>query len=189
MGFKENFSAFMKNLAPVRSDWAFSTSANGAIAVETPIVHVGVNATAGGLWIKNIRDNTEVTLKYGGIGGSVGVGLVPCPIDFSFSIPQMPSRGIIFKLPYAGKTLSLNELKGEFVMLEISGDVGPGGSGALMFLGCSTFWSTLAGSLSFGALQVPALMATANACVMFGGMTVSIIPVSANVTVYVGAVI
>lgn len=189
MGFKEDFKSFIENLAPVRSEWEFVTSANGSLVIETPIVHVGVNATGGGLWIKNSRNNTTATLKYGGIGGSVGVGLVPCPFDFSFSIPQMPSAGVIYKLPYAGRSLSLNEMKGPFVMLEVSGDVGAGLSGALMFLGGSTFWSSVAGTVSGGALQIPALLATSCACVRFGGLTASLIPVSAGINLYVGGVL
>ena len=188
MGFKEDFKYFTEHLAPVRSEWEFVTSASGSLAIETPVIHVGVNVTGGGLWVKNSRTNTAETLKYGGIGGSVGVGLVPVPFDFSFSIPQMPSAGVIYKFPFAGRSLSLGELKGAFVMIEVSGDVGAGLSGALMFLGGSTFWSSVAGTVSAGAMQIPTLLATSNACVRFGGLTASLIPVSAGVNLYVGGV-
>ena len=188
MEFEEKFKAFMEGLAPVRSDWEFVTSANGSLAVATPIVRVGVNATGGGLWIKNSKDNTTATLKYGGVGGSFGVELLPSLIDFSFSIPQMPSAGVIYKFPYAGRTLSLSEFEGAFVMFEIFGDVGPGVSGALMFLGCSTFWASVIGLVSEGVLIVPTLMATACACVRFGGLTYSPIPVNAGVNVYIGSI-
>jgi hypothetical protein len=189
MSFKDQFIKFISGLAPVRSEWQFVTSAGGSLVIETPIIHVGVNATGGGLWIQNTKTNTTATLKYGGIGGSVGVGLIPCPFDFSFSIPQFPSAGVIYKLPYAGRSLSLDELKGPFVMLEVSGDVGPGLSGALMFIGGSSFLANIAGTVSGGALRIPALLATSCAVVRFGGLTASVIPVSAGVSVYVGAVV
>ena len=109
MGFKEEFEKFMKGLSPVQTDRAFVTSANDALAVKTPIVNVGANVTGGAIWIKNEADNSTFSLKYGGVGGSVGVSLIPTPIDFAFSIPQFPSGGRIYKLPFAEMSLSLRE--------------------------------------------------------------------------------
>lgn len=188
MDFEEKFKHFMSGLNPIQTDWSFVTSANGALAVKTPIVNVGANATGGAIWIKNESNGSTHSLKYGGVGGSVGVSLVPTIIDFAFSIPQMPSAGKIFKLPFAGRSLSLKEMKGIFVMLDISGDVGPGGSGSMIFLGGSYLASSIAGALTAGLLQIPAVLATCNACVCFGGLTASVIPVNASVNLYVGAV-
>lgn len=178
----------MSGLNPVQTDWSFVTSANGALAVKTPIVNVGANATGGAIWIKNESKGSTQSLKYGGAGGSVGVSLVPTIIDFAFSLPQMPSAGKIYKLPFAGRSLSFGEMKGLFVMLDFSGDVGPGGSGSIIFLGGSYIASSIAGFASAGALQIPAVLATCNAAVCFGGLTASLIPVNASINLYVGAV-
>lgn len=188
MDFEEKFKQFMASLNPVQTNWTFVTSANGALAVKTPIVNVGANATGGAIWVKDEANGSTHSLKYGGVGGSVGVSLVPTPVDFAFSIPQFPSAGRIYKLPFAGRSLSLREMKGLFVMLDISGDVGPGGSGSIIFLGGSWLASSIAGALSAGFLQMPALLATCNAVVCFGGLTASVIPVNASVTVYLGGV-
>lgn len=188
MDFEEKFKQFLASFNPLQTDWSFVTSANGALAVKTPIVNVGANATGGAIWIKNESSGATHSLKYGGVGASVGVSAIPTPVDFAFSLPQMPSAGKIYKLPFAGRSLSLREMKGIFVMLDISGDVGPGGSGSAIFLGGSYLASAVAGIASAGALQIPALLATCNAAVLFGGMTVSVIPANASVTLYIGAV-
>lgn len=188
MGFEERFRSALARLRPVESDWKFKTSAGGDLTISTPIARVGVNATGGALWVQRDSDANPTTLRYGGIGGSLGVSLVPTPVNFSFSIPQFPSTGVIYKLPFAGRTLSLNELKGNFVMMELSGDLGPGGSGAIMFLGGSQIASSLAGAVSAGSMAIPALIATSNGAVMFGGMTATVIPVNASVIFYVGAI-
>lgn len=119
---------------------------------------------------------------------TVGVSLIPTIVDFSFSLPQMPSSGVIYKLAFAGKTLSFSELQGLFVMVDISGDVGPGGSGSIMFLGGSYLISSIAGFASAGALQIPAILATCNAAVCFGGLTASVIPANASITCYLGVI-
>ncbi len=188
MDFEKKFKQFMSSFNPVQTDWSFVTSANGALAVKTPIVNVGANATGGAIWIKNESNGSTHSLKYGGVGGSVGLSLVPTVIDFAFSIPQMPSAGKIYKLPFAGRSLSLREMKGLFVMLDISGDVGPGGSGSVIFLGGSYIASSVAGLVSAGTMQIPALLATCNAAVCFGGLTASVIPVNASINIYLGAV-
>lgn len=118
----------------------------------------------------------------------MGVSLVPTVADFAFSLPQMPSAGKIYKLPFAGRSLSLREMRGLFVMIDISGDVGPGGSGSVIFLGGSYIAASVAGVVSAGILQLPAILATCNAVVCFGGITASLIPVNASVNFYVGAV-
>ena len=106
MDFEEKFKQFMFGLNPIQTGWTFVTSANGALAVKTPIVNVGANATGGAIWIKNEADGSTHSLKYGGVGGSVGVSLVPTPVDFAFSIPQFPSAGRIYKLPFAHPLLT-----------------------------------------------------------------------------------
>ncbi|MHC1742351.1 MAG: hypothetical protein AB9873_04875 [Syntrophobacteraceae bacterium] len=173
----------------VRSEWSFVTSAGGDLSIATPVVHVGVNATGGALWVQRDSESSPRSLKYGGVGGSVGLSLVPFPGNFSFSIPQMPSSGRIYRLPFAGSSLSLDELTGAFALIEVSGDVGPGGSGCVMFIGGSTVAALSTVGPLGSMLEVALFLATCNACVCFGGMTATLIPVNASVNCYLGGII
>lgn len=174
----------MSNLVVFRSDWKFVTSAGAALTVSTPVARVGVGGTGGMLHVKRDSDANVTKLNFGGVGGGVGLSLVPTPANFSFSLPQMPSSGVVYKLPFAGRTLSLRELKGLFVMYEIGADFGPGASGSLMFLGASPF---LAPTIST-PIGLPMIMATMNACVCFGGMSASLIPANVGINVYTGII-
>ena len=140
------------------------------------------------MWVQKDGDSDQVRLDYGGVGGSLGLSLVPTPANFTFSIPAMPSAGRIYKLPFAGWTLTEDEIKGGFVMIEAGADWGAGGGGALMFIGGSVAIATAVGLATWGAGQLPALIATAEACVAFGGMTATLIPVNASVSIYVGLI-
>lgn len=163
--------------------WEFVTSGGGELAIGTPVAKVSVAGTLGAIWIKYGKGGKPIRLTYGGLGGSIGLSLVPFPGNFSFSIPAMPSAGVIYKMPFAGKTLSESEFKGGLVMMELCGDLGPGLSGAVMFVGGNPYIAAAAGPLT-----VPALIATSNACVRFGGLTASLLPVNVSTTVYVGGI-
>ena len=184
MDWEGKLKAFMSNLVVVRSDWKFVTSAGAALTISTPVARLGVGGTGGMLHVKRDSDTSVTQLNFGGLGGGVGLSLIPTPANFSFSIPQMPSAGVVYKLPFAGRSLSLRELKGLFVMYEISGDFGPGASGSLMFLGASPL---LAGTLST-PIGLPMIMATMNACVCFGGMSATLIPANVGINVYTGVI-
>lgn len=54
MDFEEKFKQFMSGLIPIQTDWTFVTSANGVIAIKTPIINVEVNATDGAILTKNV---------------------------------------------------------------------------------------------------------------------------------------
>jgi len=95
----------------------------------------------------------------------------------------MPSAGVVYKLPFAGKSHSQSELKGVFVTLELCADLGPGLSGAVMFIGGNPYLAAMA-----GPLYLSALIATSNACVRFGGLTATLLPVNASASAYVGAI-
>jgi hypothetical protein len=141
------------------------------------------------MWVKRNSDTSESQLDFGGIGGSAGLSLIPFPGNFSFSLPQMPNAGTIYKLPFAGSgNLSLSDLKGSFVLLEIAGDAGPGLSGALMFLGGSTIIASMVAVATAGSMQIPALIATSNACVRFGGLTATLLPFNVGISLYVGII-
>lgn len=176
------------NLVVRESDWKFVTSGGAAVTVSTPIARVGINAGGGMVQVQRDSDSSPTTLVFGGIGGSIGLSLVPTPANFSFSIPAMPSAGRIYKLPFAGWTLTKDELQGAFVMIEAAGDFGPGGAGALMFMGGSVLAAGAIGGMTYGAGALPTLIATAECCVAFGGMTASLIPANVSLSVYVGII-
>jgi hypothetical protein len=188
MDFEKAFNEVVSNLVVRESDWKFVTSGGASLGVSTPWAKVGVNAGGGSLWVKRDADADATRLDFGGIGGSVGLSLVPTPANFSFSLPAMPSAGRIYKLPFAGWTLTKDELQGGFVMIELTGDFGPGGSAAVMFIGGSQALATAAGLTTGGAMQIPALIATSEACVAFGGMTATLIPANVGITMYVGLI-
>ncbi len=187
MSWQEQVNEIIQKLVIVESDWKFVTSGGATLSVGTPIARLSVNGTGGLIQVKRDRDQNPTQLNFGGLGGSLGLSLIPSPVNFSFSIPAMPSAGRVYKLPFAGRTLSVGELKGAFVMFEVGADVGVGAGGAFMFLGGSVLASSMAGAFNPG-LNLPALIATSNACVRFGGMAVTLLPVNASVTVYVGAI-
>ena len=140
MGIEKTATDWLKAARVTETPWQFVTSAGGELAVGTPIARLSVAGVVGALWVKYGRDGTTQRLTYGGVGASAGFSLVPFPANFSFSIPAMPSAGVIYKLPFAGKALSFNELRGPFVMMQVGVDWGPGVSGSVMFIGGNPEW-------------------------------------------------
>jgi hypothetical protein len=181
---------FISDLRVTESTWKFVTSAGGDLTIGTPVVHVGANATGGALWLQKGASGRPVRFTFGGIGGSASLSLVPFPGNFSFSIPQMPSSGVVYKLPYAGGTLSESELRGAFVEITVAGDAGPGYGQSLMFIGGNVaLASVLAVAPGLGTfLQLTALLATSNACVRFGGMSATLIPYNIGLSAYIGVI-
>ncbi len=187
MGWQEEVNQIIEKMVIVESDWKFVTSGGGTLSVGTPIAKLSVAGTGGLIQVQRDVDRTPTQLNFGGLGGSVGLSLIPSPANFSFSIPAMPSAGRIYKLPMAGRSLSLREMKGAFVMFEAGADFGAGASGAFMFLGGNSFAAGMAGAIS-PALNLPTLIATSKACVRFGGMTATLLPANVGVTIYVGMI-
>lgn len=170
--------------AAVESPWTFDTSAGAELMVGTPIARVAVGGTMGAIWVKYRGGGQSTRLTYGGAGGSLGASLIPFPGNFSFSIPQMPSGGVVYKLPSAGKTLSLSEMRGVFLLFELAADWGPGASGAVMFIGGNQVLASVVGP----GMYVLAMLATSKACVRFGGMTATAVPFNAAASVYTGLI-
>lgn len=168
------------------SNWKFETSAGGELSIGTPTVHVGVNVTGGALWLKDGEKGKPIKFGYGGAGGSFSFYLIPFPGNFSFSMPQMPSYGTVYQLPFAGKTLSKKELTGAFVLFSGAADAGVGWSESVMFLGGSPMIAGAFGAATSGVGYVAALLATSNACVRFHGMGVTVLPYNIGATAYVG---
>jgi hypothetical protein len=69
-----------------------------------------------------------------------------------------------------------------FVLMTLAGDFGPGWSESLMFLGGSIPIASAIGAASMGFLQLPALLATSNACVRFAGMSATVLPATPRFT-------
>jgi len=182
MDVQRKISDLLRAITVTATPWEFVTSGGAELMVGTPIVRLSVAGTAGALWLK-YGTGRPIRFTSGGAGGSVGLTLVPFPGNFSFSIPAMPSAGVVYKLPFAGKSLSQSELKGTFVMMELCADLGPGLSGAVMFMGGNPYLAAMA-----GPFFIPALIATSNACVRFGGLTATLLPVNASASAYVGAI-
>jgi hypothetical protein len=182
----EDLTKFLRAVTVRESPWEFVTSAGVEFSIGTPIAHVGLNGTTGAIWVKGRGNSATIRLTYAGAGGSVGLALIPFPGNFSFSIPQMPSSGKIYQLPFAGKTLSLNELKGAFVLLGVAGDFGPGWGQSAMFLGGDIRIAIAMSVVTSAAMQVPTLIATSNACVRFGGMVATALPANLGFSAYVG---
>ena len=168
------------------SGWRFETSGGGSVTVGTPVAHLGINAEGGAIYL--FRDREHVRLIYGGVGCSAGLSLVPSPVNFSFAMTQMPSAGVVYRLPLAGRMLDRSELSGGCVFFDVSADGGPGASGSMMFIGGSTLFASAASALSGGMGYLPALIASSNGVVFFGGMTATLLPFNASASVYIGAI-
>src|SRR5690348_1547478 len=121
-------------------------------------------------WLKEGDEGKPIKWKYGGAVGSLYLSAISFPANFSFSLPQMPSYGRVYQLPYSGKTLSLNELTGAFVLFMGTADTGVGWSGSVMFIGGSSLIANAVGIPTGGMGYVAGLLASSNACVRFHGM-------------------
>jgi len=181
---------FSKLSAVEESNWQFVTSAGAELSIGTPIVHIGVNATGGALWLRDGAKGAMTRLTYGGAGVGASLSLIAFPANFSFSITDMPSSGKVYKLPWAGGKLSLSELKGTFVSFGAAADFGAGYGESVMFLGCKAIAATAVSVVPIAGnyLQLVALLSTANACVRFGGMSATVLPANLGVTAYMGTV-
>jgi hypothetical protein len=183
MDWEKAFRDLAANISVSRTQWQFVTSTGVEVTVGTPVVRLSYAATAGALWVREGKAGRKIRLTYGAIGGGYGVNLVPSPINASFSIPAMPSTGTVYRLPAAGKQLTLNEMKGAFMMVEAGLDWSVGRAGGVMFLG---------GDYQLAAMTGPmftlALIATSKACVSFCGMNVSALPVNIGANSYLGLI-
>ena len=111
-------------------------------------------------------------------------GLAGVPVSGSFAIPDMPSTGVVYKLPCACRTLSLHELKGGFMMVQGCLDAGIGKAYGAMFLG-----GNLEAALGMGPLMVAILATTSNACLTYEAMFTSVLPFNAGATAYIGRIV
>ena len=179
------FNTVLSRFVPRESDWKFVTSAGAMLSVATPVAHLGVVGAGGALWVKRDADPSPTRLTFGSIGGTLGLSLIPSPVNFSFSIPEMPSSGTLYSLFAAGRTLTRDELSGAMIAYEVGADFGPGVSGCLMFIGGN--WSLASAVMGPGAaLAIPVLVASSKAVVRFGGMTATVLPANVSGNFYIG---
>lgn len=182
----DKLNSLLAGLTVWESSWSFVTSGGAELTIGTSTVHVGINGTAGSLWLRDETSGVTEKLSYGGLGGSFGLTMVTIPVNASFSIPDMPSSGTVYKLPFAGGKLTVDELKGAFLLITAAGDFGAGWGNSVMFLGGSQTIVAAAAMVGAGILQLPALVASSKACVRFEGMSATVVPGNVGVAGYVG---
>jgi hypothetical protein len=185
MGLVESIQAqyrrIVRNLTPQPSGWNFVTSGGGDVMLETPVVNVGVGASGGLIDVQNGSGPVQ-RLYYGGIGGGVGLGLVPSPIDIGFSLTAFPSYGVVYKMPAAGSSLSFGEFKGNCLFYQGGAQFGPGGSGVLMFTGANPFIINMLPM----HVKFMGVVALSKAAVAFAGMNVNLLPGEVGVSAMFG---
>lgn len=184
MDWEKAYRDIISNYSFRESQWKFETSAGLEGSFTSPGAKVGIAATGGAIWVKEGANGKSTKLRYGGAGPTGGFGnLIATPINFSISLPAMHSSGTIYKLPAAGKGLSLSEMRGAFLAVQVSGDVGAGWTEALIFMGGDFALAAAAGPLS-----TLVLLASSKALLWFGGMSATAVPYNIGATAYVGMI-
>lgn len=186
--FLQRIKEFLSQQVFRETPWEFVTSAGGEVSAGTPVAHVGFNATAGALWLRKKPSGAPVKLRFGGVGGSGSVNVIPSPVNLSFSMTQMPSYGTIYDLPRRGDCSTLDELKGCFVQFGFAGDFGPGYGGSFMFMGCdpSAMTSLIGTPASMAAMRIPQVCMSARAFARFHSMSAALLPGNIGSTIYLG---
>jgi len=78
MDVENKIKDLLRTIQVTRTPWQFVTSGGGELTVGTPIARLSAGATAGAMWVR-YGSEQPVRLKYGGVGGAVGLSLVPFP--------------------------------------------------------------------------------------------------------------
>jgi hypothetical protein len=157
------------------------------------------SSASGGLSIANARatggtfeleGNKGVTQKLSFGGAGVGAGFSLSKAKMAFYCQPLPRAGMLYKMPFAGKELSLAELTGGFIMYEVAGHAGLGGNAFIMFFGglASHFLAGISSLFGTPAAYIPTLIATSNAFICSTGMTITtdVIPIDGGGTVCMG---
>ena len=74
---------------------------------------------------------------YHALGAGVGIGPEDVIGSLSWSPSELPSAGFIGKFPWAGRTLSADEICGNYWFIDLSGGCFEGASVAIMFFGAN----------------------------------------------------
>ena len=172
----------VSTLVPQPSDWSFVTSGGLDVQLETPVINVGVGASGGLIDVQKQGESSPRRLYYGGIGGGIGLGLIPSPIDIGFSLTAFPSYGVVYKMPAAGGTLSFSEFKGACLFYQGGAQFGPGGGGVIMFTGANPF---IIGLLP-PPIQFMGIVALSNAAIAFAGMNANLLPGEIGISALIG---
>jgi hypothetical protein len=122
-----DFIHYLKQwLCPV-NDWEFKGSSGADLSA---------GLFSGHLCILDAKHRSaQSPTRFVGVAGGVGIG----PEDFFGSIAISPSdfwgRGFIGKFPTAGRTLSVDEICGSYMVIDASAGLFLGGSAALLLFG------------------------------------------------------
>ncbi|MBT0956136.1 hypothetical protein IV417_01950 [Alphaproteobacteria bacterium KMM 3653] len=161
------------------SQWEWLGADSGTLNVETPEVNLGVAVTGGQMILRKKGSTEKETVYFGGAGASLGLSAIPSPVNFSFSGQEMAATGTIYRLPASGGSLDIDEIKGPFIMGEVSGDFNVGGSACIMLCGGNRFLATMPNMTAAFALSCKAAMVIA-------GATGTIVPGGISGSAYVG---
>jgi hypothetical protein len=137
---RQFFQLLKQWLCPV-NDWTFETSAGVDLSASIFAGHYcAIKAQKTG--------DPEPTWFH-----AVGVGLGLGPEDFAGSISISPpddtfwNPGFVGKFPTAGRTLSADEICGNYIVFDASAGFMIGGSFSLLLFGCNTPWHAILRSL------------------------------------------
>lgn len=168
---------FPKIITP--SKWRFVGSEGADASFTLPGAEVGVGVSMNSIYLKHEEQSKNVRLSLMGVGGVAGLGLIPCPLSYSYAEKDFYSSGKIFKLFAAGYDLSLDELRGPCLFGSVGGDVVVGGSAVAMYCGFTT-------TIPLSPQNLPLILMTSKAYFVMAGETRSILPVNVGLGAYFG---
>ena len=151
----------------------------------TPVARLSANLAGGFIEVVHKTSKEVYRLDFGGVGAGVGLSAIPSPVNFSIGPPEMWSSGVIYKLPFGGDSLTIEELMGGFVMLEVAGDAMVEGSGFMMFIGAN---QTLTGLMP-PPMSLATMIASSKAAVVMAGLSLTVIPGNVGANIYGGGII
>jgi len=135
-GFDPNricqFFRFLKQVLCPVNDWTFKGSGGADLSAGLFAAHYSR--------ISVQRDGDPEETWFHAVGAGVGIG----PEDFfgavTVSPPEFWTPGFIGKFPAAGRSLSLDEICGNYMVFDVSAGFLRGGSAALLMFGLNTPW-------------------------------------------------
>jgi hypothetical protein len=126
----QDFLRFLRQwLSPV-TDWKFVGSGGVDISAAIFTAHycrIGVQ-----------RTGDPAPTWFHAVGAGLGLGPEDIEGSITLTPPDLPSVGCIAKTVLAGRTLSLDEICGNYLLLDLSGGCFLGGSIAVLFFGFNT---------------------------------------------------
>ncbi len=132
--FYQEACKMLSNANPVQSEWDFVSYDSYSGSINTPFIEIGGGGSIGTLKVQQKGQSGPNQLKC--LTGDLGGGITPAPFNVGFPLPEMPSTGIIFKLPsFFEMKMSLNSFRAGFFSFTQSIQCGPtGGLTFMLFL-------------------------------------------------------